>query len=1603
MSNLRRLNKKSILMAVRLCIVCVCNVKLNDNLIFVTYQQGSEKGQTKKAYIGPNKIVKFDEEVQFRTKFYSNKKEKWEKKKLKISLKTDKGSNLKTMSMTKRKKEKTRTISSLTNTHFQRNKKKTIGRIILELSELVGCKGPIFSLISFNLHHQNKRMLGSKKLRKSVISDSFLEAMNFEGKEPAILLCIDVADPSKVVITPLFQQKEIKNKIIEYQDKIEKRSTPTTLQQNEKSEYVPYSDYTDYTDYTDFTANSEIDSEYENDNILNNINLKVKKNSFNPKQPKSNRKKTQPNQKIQIKIEKNNMKKKKRKRKYSISHKFKKLTLNKKKMNKNNEEEDLTTSFEILTSISQMTFKKCAPRKAPTILPQNEIFNDPNKKSKESIDEGDDENENKINNKNNDEEEDENGDRGIKLEEETETEKTIKNAQIQEENEEIIKTKEKQKQKQKQKQKEKEKEKEKEEENEIKIEMEKEKKKQEQITKKLIEGLEKKIDKIEVLKKSVIKSKEKKIEEKILDKNVINNLEKISNLKKNILHFKMKNKMELIKKKKILKKQLKMIKKKKRNLLFQESDFEMEKERVNNKKTNYGNLLNNHEYKQRRLRELKIKRNNIIKRNYIKDKLDNFQDKVEGKKKEITKKQTRKKDLEKELLINKIEIEDNHKEKESIEKERGELNNYLESSPQNKKQILLKIKHLKSNIQSFNALKKKLKLKKITNLEQLNKNEKMKKCFITEKKTITVFLRSVLEEKVHSLQRSLEQKSLINESKVELDNVFAKMQLFKKEIATELQEIRSKKQIIQELGNVIKNLNQQKNEELNKIIKVHEKEMSLIENKYFEKMQLQKENILNAKNVIQKIHEKKLLLEINQENDNENKKKLIQLISNKNEIEKNNLKKKIDELKLKFDELNNFKLIKNQNKKQYQGIENLNFLIMLKTINNYNLQLVLYREKKIKLKKKIKYIKNNNYFNNTKNKKFKRFLKNKFKKKNKNSLNLNNNNNKYKFNNYGDDDDDDGDFDDVNNTLTNGHPLKIIIPKEIKENRLIKNKIIFTKTNLLRKIYLKNDNLNIIEQERQTIKKLFIELLRLNHELKIHEIIEKEKWLLERLFYFSKGIKNQKLPVPACLILKFLIHSNSFEKGYGQILDAFINSLQLLIKIEQNNRKNLFWLLFNILFIIRLLIDLIQRFPKQFSVNLLKKNLTKIILFKKTKRKKIKDHLNNNNNNKFDTFNGNSDKIIHKDGIKEDTDEHKNQLKDNHEQNDQEILKISKNKEYDDDDDGDDDEEEGGGVVNKNYLKDEKKNEIDDDDDDDNEEEGGSGDGDGYKNDINLNDNNDDDDDYNNDPFCNNNSSILSLRRKLTKLLRESYLMILSTIYDYLKPRLIRIFLRNKSNYQSKFIKELDYNVKIIIDILNEILQFINSNSCLNNLSVIILNQVLYFINSTIIHELLHKKKFCTIEHSAQIKEHLLKIEKWLDENNLSDSKIHLNPLKNLVDLILMNKAIVKDYLNDFNLYKTVFNSLNFYQIYHVLGNFTPDDLDPIPLTKKNLNKFYQHALKNNLINKLDNKLEPETNSRFEVEIDLLKIDCSHWEHVQMPIQIKEEMDQSFFSVFQEN
>ncbi|KAJ5069744.1 hypothetical protein M0811_02321 [Anaeramoeba ignava] len=111
----------------------------------------------------------------------------------------------------------------------------------------------------------------------------------------------------------------------------------------------------------------------------------------------------------------------------------------------------------------------------------------------------------------------------------------------------------------------------------------------------------------------------------------------------------------------------------------------------------------------------------------------------------------------------------------------------------------------------------------------------------------------------------------------------------------------------------------------------------------------------------------------------------------------------------------------------------------------------------------------------------------------------------------------------------------------------------------------------IVEKEPKIIQQYRKKIIQLELKIQHKELLNKEKILIEELFYFENPRYQFGISISSCAFCSFLIKSNIFLDKQLDIVDAFLDSLELLFQFYLNRPKKLLWIASNIIQIQKIL------------------------------------------------------------------------------------------------------------------------------------------------------------------------------------------------------------------------------------------------------------------------------------------------------------------------------------------------------------------------------------------------------------------------------------------------
>ncbi|KAJ5074139.1 myosin-7 [Anaeramoeba ignava] len=408
----------------------------------------------------------------------------------------------------------------------------------------------------------------------------------------------------------------------------------------------------------------------------------------------------------------------------------------------------------------------------------------------------------------------------------------------------------------------------------------------------------------------------------------------------------------------------------------------------------------------------------------------------------------------------------------------------------------------------------------------------------------------------------------------------------------------------------------------------------------------------------------------------------------------------------------------------------------------------------------------------------------------------------------------------------------------------------------------------IINHQSGLIEQLKKHIDNLEHQIEVHTIIEQERWLIDRLFYFTDSIYSNGVPVPASLMMKFFLFHNAFDQRNEKLLAIFCECFELLVQAQKDNKYNLVWLLSNISFMIRLLWGL---FPQIIEEEFKK---TSEILSENQNQKQEMDH---------------SNLVVFMD-------------KSNHEQ-------------------------------------------------------------------------------------------IVKFHKQLISLALNIFMLLIEVIQDQINSKLTRDFLIHKPLGQTPQRAPKQKGLTSI-NHLDELAALLKENYLPKSIIAKIFTHILHNINSVLLIELMNHREFCHSANGFQVKISLSFLESWVSNVELSELNQELAPIKQACDCISMNKIIIKDLVNNYSVCNDICPKLSSSQIHKLLSNFIPDEIDPEPLTKFQLQEFENFSS-----HSIEKKKSIET--PIIENSDFFGIDRSivNWDQTPVPILIRKNENLTFLKI----
>ncbi|KAJ3445123.1 dilute domain-containing protein [Anaeramoeba flamelloides] len=158
-------------------------------------------------------------------------------------------------------------------------------------------------------------------------------------------------------------------------------------------------------------------------------------------------------------------------------------------------------------------------------------------------------------------------------------------------------------------------------------------------------------------------------------------------------------------------------------------------------------------------------------------------------------------------------------------------------------------------------------------------------------------------------------------------------------------------------------------------------------------------------------------------------------------------------------------------------------------------------------------------------------------------------------------------------------------------------------------------NKETIEEQQELLKRQRMDIDTAKKLLELSEKFNLAKYLFERLLFSKEQLFSGELPVPACIIFRSFLHWDIFDPKQVEISKirrgrdlrfALTSTLELLLKINRYDINSLFWLMSNIIYLMKFV-----------DVILTNKNKDKNQDKKKEKQKEIINTFKNNLNKYF--------------------------------------------------------------------------------------------------------------------------------------------------------------------------------------------------------------------------------------------------------------------------------------------------------------------------------------------------------------------------------------------------
>ncbi|KAJ3450821.1 nnp-1 protein putative nuclear protein 1 nop52 [Anaeramoeba flamelloides] len=243
-------------------------------------------------------------------------------------------------------------------------------------------------------------------------------------------------------------------------------------------------------------------------------------------------------------------------------------------------------------------------------------------------------------------------------------------------------------------------------------------------------------------------------------------------------------------------------------------------------------------------------------------------------------------------------------------------------------------------------------------------------------------------------------------------------------------------------------------------------------------------------------------------------------------------------------------------------------------------------------------------------------------------------------------------------------------------------------------------------------------------------------------------------------------------------------------------------------------------------------------------------------------------------------------------------------------------------------------------------------------------------------------------RNQLCILMKKCYKLIINSILIKLDTLLLSIFQLPTNLTKTKNKQWLTQQSNAILFLLRDFGNLLIDFSAHQFIVESFFFQICSFLNNFILYHLIEKNNNCQIGKCRLFSKIISKIEKWINKNypNPQNYNYSLSKAKAALSVIINAKFIYNQMkttqINDLPFMK----DLEEWQVYHLLMKWETDRWDVIPLKKKSLS---------GLNSKKGNIASP--NSLSKIEFDFSKIHFNNWMDVEIPLQFKQQIINSFF------